>query len=179
MRSTARSAPMAMAAGRKWATSATTRRARPESATRAPRPPMGIARVPAPGVRRAVLPTRSSRRVRAGAYTYPYDDVAMASGTEIVCCVGPDCEQKKGLKKGMDVGNCESGDVAVRKDPCTPCPGTGSCTAGASKRGLALEEVLENAVVAEKEKRTEGKGKVHLRRHRHHHGAAGGLGHKH
>ena len=105
-----------------------------------------------------------------GAYTYPYDDVAMASGTEITCCIGPDCEQKEGIPAKTDIGNCLSGDVKIRKDPCIPCPGTNSCSVQSSKR--SLEQVLENAVV-------EKRGSVHLRRHRHHHGAAAGFGHKH
>ena len=103
-----------------------------------------------------------------GAYTYPYDDVAMASGTEITCCIGPQCEQKEGIPAKSDKGNCNSGDVAVRKDPCTPCPGTGSCTAPSSKRDL--EEVFEHAAA-------EKRSTPHLRHHRHRHAAA--HGHKH
>ena len=141
-----------------------------------PPPPGGNSPTQQPWCQACSAPDAFFAPCAGGAYTYPYDDIAMASGTEIVCCVGPQCEQKKDFKKGGDMGNCASGDVSVRKDPCTPCAGTGSCTS-ASKRGLALEEVLENAVVAEKEKRTGGS--VHLRRHRHHHGAAGGFGHKH
>lgn len=103
-----------------------------------------------------------------GAYTYPYDDVAMASGTEITCCIGPQCEQKQGISTKADKGNCDSGDVAIRKDPCTPCPGTNSCTAPSSKRDL--EAVFKQAGA---EKRSTS----HLKRHRHRHAAA--HGHKH
>ena len=103
-----------------------------------------------------------------GAYTYPYDDVAMASGTEITCCVGPQCAQKEGIPRNSDKGNCNAGDVATRKDPCIPCAGTGSCTAPSSKRDL--EEIFEQATA-------EKRSMPHLRRHRHRHAAA--HAHKH
>lgn len=102
------------------------------------------------------------------AYTYPYDDVAMASGTEITCCIGPQCKQKQEVSSNADKGNCDAGDVAIRKDPCTPCPGTNSCTAPSSKKGH--EQVFKRAGA---EKRSVS----HLKRHKHRH--AGAHSHQH
>ena len=103
-----------------------------------------------------------------GAYTYPYDDIAMASGTQITCCIGPQCAQKEGIPGSSDKGNCDAGTVEKRKDPCTPCEGTGSCTAPSSKRDI--EQVFEKAAAQKR-------SMPHLRMHRHRHAAA--HGHKH